>query len=496
MQMFYDAGRIKLMHDLNEKCAVFGIYQPDEEVARLACFGLAALQHRGQESSGIVTSENGRFHAHIKPGLVAQVYGEDDLKRLKGSVAIGHNRYATSGSGEDVHSQPVLRGDGVLALAHNGNLPSITALQSFLKGKRLYKPGSNDSELMTDAIRYWLYQGNTIVEALTKAWPLFTGAFSCVMLYEDGLLAFRDTTGIRPLSLGTLPGGGYVVASETCAFDVIGARFERDIEPGELIYIHDGQLESVQIEAGHEKLEVFEYIYFARPDSLLQGQRVNEVRRRLGQYLAREQPAQADVVIPIPDSAIPAALGYAQEAGIPFDHGLIKNRYIHRTFIQPTQALREQQVSMKLNPITDIMSGKKVVLVDDSIVRGTTTRKIIQLMRAAGAAEVHVRVSSPPVLYPDFYGIDTPDQSQLLAARLTTNQAVAEHIQADSVGYLSVRGMRRAIDRPASSLCMACFTGEYPISLQERQSEVEAVRWMDRAPVVEMPTLIAKKQVA
>lgn len=481
---------------MKEKCAVFGIYAPGEEVSRLTYFGLAALQHRGQESSGIVTSDKGEFHAHIKPGLVAQVYTDAILQTLVGSVAIGHNRYATSGGGDVLHAQPVLRGDDVVALAHNGNLPSVILLKEFLKAKRTYKAGSNDSELMTDVIRYWLYQGESIVDSVMKAWPLLTGAFSCVLLYGESLLAFRDAAGIRPLVLGTLPGGGYVVASETCAFDVIGASYDRDVEPGELIYIHDNILESIQIESGHEQLEVFEYIYFARPDSLLQGQRVNQVRRKLGAILADEQPVEADIIIPIPDSAIPAALGFATAAGIPFDHGLIKNRYIHRSFIQPTQTLRERDVAMKLNPIIELIAGKRVVVVDDSIVRGTTTRKIVEILRAAGAREVHVRVSSPPVLYPDFYGIDTPDQTQLIAAALGSNEAVARHIRADSLGFLSLDGMINAINRPIDSLCLACFNGVYPISLRERSPEVDQVAWVSHEKDLPHDSPAKKNQVA
>lgn len=458
-----------------EKCGVFGVYAPGEDVARLTYYGLSALQHRGQESSGIVTTDGDRFYTHKKPGLVAQVFNDEALSTLKGFAAIGHNRYATSGGKHDAHAQPVLRGDDVIALAHNGNLPSTTELEKFLRSKKLLKQGSNDTEMMADVIRYWRYHGKNPVEALQLAWPLFTGAFSCLMLSQHRLIAFRDSRGIRPLSIGRLPGGGYVIASETCAFDIIGASYERDVRPGELIEIKNGELQSIQIEEPDERLEVFEYIYFARPDSLLQGQRVNEVRRRLGVKLAQEQPVRADVVIPVPDSAIPAALGFAQESCIEFDHGLIKNRYIHRTFITPDQTLRERAVAMKLNPLPEVVAGKNVVLIDDSIVRGTTTKQIIALVRAAGAKTVHVRVSSPPVLYPDFYGIDTPDQSKLIASELRATSKVGAAIGADSLGYLSVEGMLEAIDRPKDSLCLACFTGEYPIDLRERTDEVQMI---------------------
>jgi amidophosphoribosyltransferase len=462
------------MSTLNEKCGVFGVYGHDVDVARLTYYGLSALQHRGQESSGIVTSDGSGFYSHIGPGLVAQVYTEEALEKLKGFVAIGHNRYATSGGKNHEHAQPVLRSDDVIALAHNGNLPSVTALKTFLLSKRLYKQDSNDSEMMTDTIRYWRYQGMSMVDAIKKTWPMMTGAFSCVMASQKRLIAFRDRYGIRPLSLGRI-GDAYIVASETCAFDIIGATLERDINPGELIEIHDGVLTSHQIEKPIEKLEIFEYIYFARPDSELQGQSVNQVRRRLGANLAKEAPVVADVVIPVPDSSIPAAIGYAAESGIPFDHGLIKNRYIHRTFIRPNQDQRERDVKMKLNPLASVLKGKDVIVIDDSIVRGTTTKKLVSMLREVGAKKIHLRISCPPVKYPDFYGIDTPDQQQLIAARLKTADQIREHVNADSLEFLSYKGMIDAIGISENRLCTACFTGDYPIDLLERKAEVTAV---------------------
>ncbi|MCC7289482.1 amidophosphoribosyltransferase [bacterium] len=465
------------MGELTEKCAVFAVYAPKSDVARLTYYGLSALQHRGQESSGIVVTDGEQFRSHVGPGLVAQVYSDATLDQLKGFAAVGHNRYATSGAAHDAHVQPVLRSDDLIALAHNGNIPSTKALKNYLMERKVFKRGSNDTEMMADAIRYWRYHGKTTHEAVREVWPLFTGAFSCVLLTRDSLIAFRDEHGIRPLSIGRLADGGYVVASETCAFDIIGAQFERDVLPGELIEIIDGELTSTIVRPAKEKLEIFEYIYFARPDSLLQGQRVNEVRRRLGHTLALEEPVEADVVIPVPDSSIPAALGYAEALNIEFDHGLIKNRYIHRTFISPGQQLRERAVQMKLNPLPEVVKDRRVVLVDDSIVRGTTTKQIVAMVREAGAREVHVRVSSPPVLYPDFYGINTPDQTKLIAGRLHSTQQVAAEIGADSLGYMSIEGMLGAIDRPAESLCLACFTGEYPIDLAERAAEVKRIEF-------------------
>lgn len=458
------------MSEICEKCGVTAVYSKGESAARIAYFALSALQHRGQESSGIVTADDGQFFSHRGPGLVAQVYREKDLRKLVGEFAIGHNRYATSGGKHDSHMQPVLRSDDVLALAHNGNLPSVEKLKHFLKSKKIYKAGSNDSEMMADAIRYYIYHGKTIANAIKLSWPLFTGVFSCTLLTEDAIYAFRDRCGVRPLSLGKLK-NGYMVASETCAFDMVGAKHVRDIKPGELIKIDSKGITSWQIEKSDPKLEVFEFIYFARPDSVLGGKLVNEIRRKMGDQLAIEHPKKVDLVVPVPDSAIPAALGYAYTLGIEFDHVLIKNRYIHRTFIQPTQELRERAVQMKLNPLPEHIRGKSIVLVDDSIVRGTTTKQIVKMLRKAGAKEVHIRVSSPPVRFPDFYGIDTPDQSQLIAARHNLED-IQVHVQADSLAYLSYDGMIKAIGIDESKLCTACFTGEYPIDLMERASEV------------------------
>lgn len=458
------------MSEIREKCGVTAVYTKGEPAARIAYFALSALQHRGQESSGIVTSDDDQFFSHRGPGLVAQVYREKDLRKLTGEFAIGHNRYATSGGKHDSHIQPVLRSDDILALAHNGNLPSVEKLKHFLKSKNIYKAGSNDSEMMTDAIRYYIYHGKTITDAIKLSWPLFTGVFSCTLLTQNAIYAFRDRCGVRPLSLGKLK-NGYIVASETCAFDMVGAKHVRDVKPGELIKIDSKGIKSWQIEKPDPKLEVFEFIYFARPDSVLGGKLVNEIRRKMGDQLAIEHPKKVDLVVPVPDSAIPAALGYAYTLGIEFDHVLIKNRYIHRTFIQPTRELRERAVQMKLNPLPEHIRDKSIVLVDDSIVRGTTTKQIVKMLRKAGAKEVHIRVSSPPVRFPDFYGIDTPDQSQLIASKHNIED-IQVHVQADSLAYLSYEGMIKAIGIDESKLCTACFTGNYPIDLMERASEV------------------------
>ncbi|MBI2798241.1 amidophosphoribosyltransferase [Candidatus Saccharibacteria bacterium] len=461
---------------LQEKCGVSAVFTNNETAARLVYFSLSALQHRGQEAAGIVSSNSDEFFAHGAGGLVSQVFSEAHLSRLNGHMAIGHNRYATSGSKQDGHIQPVLRGDDLIALAHNGNLPSTTKLMKFLKLKKIYKRGSNDSEMMADAIRYYMYHGSSAATAIKKAWPLFTGAFSCVLMDHDGIYAFRDSRGIRPLSVGRL-GSGYAIASETCAFDLIGAEFMRDVLPGELVKITGRGLTSYQIEKPDPKLEVFEFIYFARPDSRLLGQTVNEVRRRLGEKLAEESPAKADVVVPVPDSAVPAGLGFARASGIDFDHGLIKNRYVHRTFIHPTQELREQAVRMKVNPLRSTLEGKDVVLVDDSIVRGTTLRQLIGMLRSCNVGKIHVRISCPPIIYPDFYGIDTPDQSKLISSHKTPAE-IAQLVGADSLSFLSYEGMIDAIGVSEDMLCTACFSGKYPIDIMERTAEIKSISVM------------------
>lgn len=454
---------------LQEKCAVFGAYNVGPGAARLTFYGLWALQHRGQESSGIVSSDGKHLHRHVAPGLVANVYREEDLEQLPGSAAIGHNRYATSGAGGDAHGLPSFMCNRSYAFAHNGNLPVTKALEGFLDEHEIDRDGMNDSEMMGAAIGYYLEQGMTLEKAIIEAFPMFTGTFSSVAIGPNQLAAFRDECGIRPLSIGRLD-KGYIVASETCAFDTVGATFIRDVKPGELVIIDKKGLRSHQVVAPRSKLDIFELVYFARPDSMIMGKSVNEVRKNLGRELAKEYKLDADIVVPVPDSAIPAALGYAQASGIPFEMGLIKNRYIHRTFITPTQKLRRQHAKMKLNPMPDILRGKRVVLVDDSIVRGTTTQQITHMLYDAGAKEVHILVSSPPVLYPDFYGINTPDQKELIAARMSVDE-IRKHLGADSLGYLSYQGMVRATGQPASVFSTSCFTGVYPVPIGERKKE-------------------------
>lgn len=454
------------VRQLNEKCAVFGVFGAGPEAARLTFYGLWALQHRGQESSGIVSSDRKRLFRHTAHGLVANVYHEEDLEQLPGEIAIGHNRYSTSGGAEGRYNQPFLDHDNQIAFAHNGNLPVCDKLEDFLKERKIPARQLNDSGMMLAAISWYVQEGMTLPQAIKKAYPLFRGAFSAVAMDPTRLVAFRDECGIRPLSIGKL-GDGYVVASETCAFDTIGATFLRDVKPGEMVVIDSRGLTSHQVVKPRPKMDIFEMVYFARPDSQLLGKRVNEIRKNFGRELAMEVSIDADVVVPVPDSSIPMALGFAEQSGIPFEMGLIKNRYIHRTFIRPTAELRVRDLKMKLNPVIETLKGKRVVLIDDSIVRGTTMRQVVEMMYTAGAKELHLLISSPPVRYPDFYGINTPNQEDLLAARMSIEEMRA-HLGPDSLHFLSYDGMIKATGLPASAFSTSCFDGKYPISIGKR----------------------------
>lgn len=455
-------------------CGIFGVFSHGLEASRLVHTGLWALQHRGQEGSGIVSSDGNKLYVHRGMGLVASVYTEEILSALPGNIAIGHNRYSTSGGGGCDHLQPVIREDRLLALAHNGNLPTTDKLEKFLASKGINTRLCNDSELMRKAVSYYLVKGQDLEVAVKKAYPLFTGVFSCLFMTADKIVAVRDRRGIRPLSIGRLNSTGIVISSETCALDIIGAKWERDIKPGEMIVVDKNGLRSFQLSPGKEMVDIFELIYFARPDSIISGVNVNEVRKNLGRQLAKEISLDVDIVIPIPDSAIPAAIGFSEVSGIPFDMGIIKNRYIHRTFIRPAQSLRESDIKIKLNPLSSVISGKKIALMDDSIVRGTTSKEIVAMLKRAGAKEVHFLVSSPPVKYPDFYGIDTPRQNQLIAA-VKTIEETKNYIQADSLNYLSYKGMIKATKLPKNHLCTACFSGEYPISIGSRIKDLKII---------------------
>lgn len=484
------------MDELKEKCAVFGIITPQTdkqtgpEAARLTFYGLWALQHRGQESSGIATSDGRWLYRHAAPGLVATVYREEDLEKLPGHMAIGHNRYSTSGGGDDRYNQPLIDEKHGFAFAHNGNLPDWTKLEEFLRRRGVEHDKLNDSSMMMSAIGCYMDDGLDLIDAIKKAYPLFTGVFSAVIIDTKRLIAFRDRCGVRPLSIGKLK-DGYIVASETCAFDTLGAKFVQDVNPGELVIIDEKGITSQQAVEGQQKLDIFEMVYLARPDSLLLGQRVDLVRQNFGRALAKEFPIEADVVIPVPESAIPAAIGYSQASGIPFEMALIKNRYIHRTFIQPTPELRERDLKMKLNAVTELIRGQRVALVDDSIVRGTTLRQLVSMVFKAGAKEVHLMISSPPVRYPDFYGINTPKQSELLAAYMAHDE-MNDYLGATSLNYLSFDGMIGATGLPVSSFTTSCFTGEYPIDIGKRAREIAVLKAGETLPRAgHKPTLLA-----
>ena len=455
---------------LHEKCGVFGVYGAGTEAARLTYFGLQALQHRGQEGTGIVSSDGQQFYSHKGAGLVSHVYTEDAIAKLSGTLAIGHNRYSTSQGTDTRHVQPVLEEDDMVAVAHNGNLPSTEKLEQFLIKNQIDISDHNDSELMAAAIRFYLRSGFSLEKALEKSYPLFTGAFALLVMTKDKIAALRDHCGIRPLCIGELD-DSYIFASESCALDTVQATLLREVEAGEMVVVDQEGLRSKQLTKPNQKLDIFEFIYFARPDSIILGKSVDQVRHNLGVELAKEHPISADIVIPIPDSAIPAAMGYAHQTGIPFYHGLIKNRYIGRTFIQPEQHLRERSVQMKLNPLRHVLEGKSVVVIDDSLVRGTTSKKIIEMLRKAGASEVHFLVASPPYRYPDFYGIDTPAQSKLLAFN-RTEEEIETYLGADSLSYLSFDGMIQATGHPASHFSTPCFTGVYPLDIGARRAEI------------------------
>lgn len=454
----------------HEKCGVFGVYGKGMEVARLTFFGLFALQHRGQESAGIVTSNGDELLSHKKMGLVSQAFREEDINYLKGFSAVGHVRYSTSRESTPEHCQPVIREDNLVALAHNGNLPSTRVLEEFLSSKNIDTSDSNDSEMMTDAIRYYLLRGASLEDAIRESYPLFTGAFSLLVMTRDKLAAVRDQCGIRPLSMAKL-NGGTIFASETCATDTIGATLIRDVKPGEMVVADENGIHAEQLVEPNQKLDIFEFVYFARPESMLLGQRVNEVRRNLGVILYEENPIDGDIVVPVPDSAIPAAIGFAHRSGIPFDIGLIKNRYIHRTFIKPGQRFREREVELKLNPLLEVLGGKSVIVVDDSIVRGTTSSRIVEMIRSMGAKRVHLMISSPPITYPDFYGIDTPRQYELIASKMTLDE-IKNSTGADSLNYQSYNGLIKATRLPEEYFSASCFTGVYPIDIGERAKEL------------------------
>jgi amidophosphoribosyltransferase len=445
-------------------CGVFGIRAPERDVARLAYFALMALQHRGQESAGIAVSETGRLTVLRDLGLVAQVFNEEKLHGLPGELAIGHNRYSTTGSNAWENAQPLVHHGRArtVALGHNGNLVNASELRDELAAAGVRLSSTSDSELVAALIAN---DERPLEEAVAAAMRRLEGAYSITALSEGKLLAFRDPRGFRPLVLGRLE-SDWVVSSETCALDLLGASFEREVAPGELVVVDEDGLNSIQaVEPVDRALCIFESFYFSRPDSYLAGIETHGARVRMGGRLAEEAPVAADLVLPVPDSGTPAAVGFARASGVPFSEGLIKNRYVGRTFIQPDQGMREQGIKLKFNPLDEV-AGKRVVVVDDSIVRGNTTRQIVAMLFDAGAAEVHVRISSPPVVGPCFYGIDLPDEGQLIAAARSVEE-VRDFIGATSLAYLSLAGLTEATGRPGSELCRACLTREYPTRIPE-----------------------------
>jgi amidophosphoribosyltransferase len=453
----------------HDECGVFGIYG-HKEAANLTYLGLHALQHRGQESAGIVSSDGEQLFAHRSMGLVQDIFTPDALKKLPGEMAIGHVRYSTAGGSHARNAQPLAvdTAHGSIALGHNGNLTNAEELRATLEARGSIFGSSTDTEVIVHLIA--LSRAAGLVDKLIDALHQVRGAYSLVVQTVDTIVAVRDPMGVRPLVLGRI-NGAHVVASECTAFDLIGAEYVRDVDPGEMLVINGEGLRSLNPFPKQERhLCVFEYIYFARPDSRIEGRSVYATRKALGKRLAIEHPVEADVVIPVPDSGVPGAVGYAEQSGIPFDMGLVRSHYVGRTFIEPQQSIRHFGVRLKLNPVAEILKGKRVVVVDDSIVRGTTSRKIVKMIRDAGAKEVHMRVTSPPTQWPCFYGIDTPSRRELIASSHSTAE-IARYITADSVGYMSIEATLEAVlgekaaDLSRSGMCHACFSGDYPIAV-------------------------------
>lgn len=460
-----------------DHCGVFGVYAPGEEVATLTYYGLFALQHRGQEAAGIAVSNGERMMVFKDMGLVAQVFDGATLGSLDGHLAIGHTRYSTTGASNWHNAQPTfVSGErGSLALAHNGNLTNTDELEDLLKQRmpanevphKARMDSTSDTAILTALLS--TSEATSLEDAALEVLPLLRGAFCLTFMSDDTLYAARDPQGIRPLSLGRVE-RGWVVASETAALDIVGATYVRDIEPGEMVIIDQHGLRSKSFAKAEPKRCLFEYVYLARPDSMLNGRRIHNVRVKVGKLLAKEHPVEADLVIPTPESGTPAAIGFAAQSGIPYGQGLVRNSYVGRTFIQPTQTMRQMGIRMKLNPLRDVVEGKRLVVVDDTIVRGNTQRQVVAMLRQAGAREVHVRISAPPVEWPCFYGIDFATRAELLAPGMT-NDEIARAIGADSLGYISMENLVKATHVPADNLCRACFDGAYPIEIPTDKAE-------------------------
>ncbi len=461
-----------------EACGVFGVYGPGEDVARLTFYGLYALQHRGQESAGIATSNGTDFNLRTGMGLVSQVFDEEDLAFLRGHIAIGHTRYSTAGGSLECNAQPFVVNDKFsgepIALGHNGNLTNADIIREDLQAQGVHFESTADSEVIGHLLA--MAPGGTWEERFHHVMRRIEGAYSVVIMLRDRLFAVRDPMGVRPLCIGKMD-NGYVVASESCALEHLGVEMEREVQPGEVIQIDaHGYTSFYPVAPARKKaLCTFEYTYFARPDSRIGGQLVYPAREEMGAQLAREHPVDADLVIGIPDSAIPAAIGYAREAGIPYREGLVKNRYVGRTFIQPDQRIREAGVRLKFNALPDVLVGKRVVVVDDSIVRGTTTGRVLDLIRRAGATEVHMRFTTPPIISPCFLGVDMATKAELIAANKSVEE-IRVHIGAETLGFLSIAGLDKTTGQPPGDLCNACFTGVYPLNVQMQMDRLEAAR--------------------
>ncbi|MBL7545358.1 MAG: amidophosphoribosyltransferase [Bdellovibrionaceae bacterium] len=455
---------VNLNDEFRDECAVFGIWN-HKEASRMAYLSLYAMQHRGQESAGIVTLHEHEHLIHKGLGLVGDVFSDEELNRLKGRAAIGHARYSTTGQNLLVNAQPLnaelLRGP--VAVAHNGNIVNHKSLKAQLRAQGAIFQGTNDTEIILHLLSK--NQDSPIIETLKQALPTVEGAFSFVLLTQKKLIALRDHWGFRPLSIGRL-GDSWVVASETCAFDLIGAEYVRDVEPGEIVSFDDEGMSSTFYNKKETKAQcIFEHVYFARPDSKVFGLSVYESRKNLGKLLAKESPVAADLVIPVPDSGVPAAIGYSQESGIAFELGIIRNHYVGRTFIQPSQGIRDFGVKIKLNPQSEILRGKRVIVIDDSLVRGTTSKKIINLIRGAGAKEVHFRIASPPTVSPCYYGVDTPQKDQLIAAQRSLKE-IQDFVGSDSLAYLSMNGLYQSVHSDSTQFCAACFGEKYPTAIE------------------------------
>ncbi len=459
----------------HEECGVFGIYAPGEDVARITFFGLYALQHRGQESAGIATMGDGKVGIHRKMGLVAQVFDEHDLLGLQGEMAVGHTRYSTTGSSRIENAQPiVMESDlGPFVLAHNGNLTNTTSLRRRVLAAGETLVSSSDSEILAKLLA--IAPGETWIQKIRHTMRDLSGAYSLVIGTRDGLYGLRDPQGVRPLCVGRL-GEHWVIASESCALDTIGGGLVRDVAPGEVVIVDGVGDNGLRQTVGQVSLKsatcLFEYIYFARPDSIINERSLYLARQRMGAELAKEYQVEADLVIGVPDSATPAAVGFANERQLPYADGLIKNRYIGRTFIQPDQHLRQLGVKLKFNALSAVLEGKRIIMIDDSIVRGTTSRPLVQLLRHAGAREVHLGISSPPIKHPCYLGVDLAQYSELIAARLPSVERIAQEIGANSLHYLSLDGLVRAIDLPRETFCSGCFTGQYPVPVDEEATKL------------------------